>query len=236
MTALTFDYPGDLQRTAIHTALRGSWFARVRFGAQTLLNLLRNTEQTENVLALALLVNARSFPRVWMQVASTDEGRSLLRDRPCLDSHGLDADALRSLSADTLGGAYMRFLDANGLDGDFFQAPPDLPEEVAYLSKRLRQSHDVWHAVTGYTPSVRDEIALQAFTWAQLRAPHARLVVLGGLLAFGWRDPKLFAHAWRGYRAGSRAMFLGSIRWESRWETNLDAVRHELHIAPATPR
>jgi ubiquinone biosynthesis protein COQ4 len=221
----------ELQRAAVRVAVRGSRLERLRFGVRTLMSLLRDTEQTEHVLALALLVNAPAFPRVWMDVASTDEGRALLRERPSLDSSAVDRDALRALPEGTLGRAYVRFLDTNGLDADFFQAPPDVPDEVAFLAKRLRQSHDVWHAVTGYTPSVRDEIALQAFTYGQLRAPHALLVVLGGLVAFGWRDPMLLAHAWRGYRNGTRAAFLGALRWESRWERPLAELRAELRVA-----
>ena len=233
MSTMTLEYPDDLQRTAIAHALHGSRFDRFAFGARTLVKLMRHTEQTEYVLALTLLVNAPSFPRVWAMMASTDEGRALLRERPSLDSSGVDRAALRNLPADTLGATYIRFLDANGLDGDYFQAPPDVPEDVAYLSKRLRQSHDVWHAVTGYTPSVRDEIALQAFTWAQLKAPHALLIVLGGLAAFGWRDLGLWAHTWRGYRAGKRAAFLGAVRWENHWAEPLSAVRAALHVSVA---
>lgn len=220
-----------LQRTAVRVAMRGTRLERLRFGARTLVGLMRDTTQTEHVLALTLLVNAPSFPRVWMEVASTDEGRALLRERPSLDSRAVDRVALRALPSGTLGREYARFLDDNGLDGDFFQAPPDVPEEVAFLSKRLRQAHDVWHTITGYTPSVRDEIALQAFTYGQLRAPHALLIVLAGLVAFGWRDPRLLAHAWRGYRNGTRAAFLGALRWESRWERPLEELRAELRVA-----
>jgi len=237
MTASTLTFEpivtrdNELQRAAVRVALRGSRFERLRFGAKTLVALMRDTEQTEYVLALTLLVNAPSFPRVWMQVASTDEGRALLRERPGLDSRAVERAALRALPSGTLGREYARFLDDNGLNGDFFQAPPDVPDEVAFLSKRLRQSHDVWHAVTGYTTSVRDEIALQAFTYGQLGAPHAILIVLGGLAAFGWRDVRLFAHAWRGYRNGKRAAFLGALRWESRWERPLEELRAELGVA-----
>ncbi len=223
----------DLQRTAVRVAMTGSRLEKLAFGVKTLVHLMRHTEETEYVLALTLLVNAPSFPRVWMQVASTDEGRALLRERPSLDSSAVDRTALRALPAGTLGREYARFLDENQLDGDFFQAPPDVPDEVAFLSKRLRQAHDVWHAVTGYTPSVRDELALQAFTYGQLGAPHAILIVLGGLAAFGWRDPKLFAHVWRGYQNGKRATFLGALRWESRWERPLAELRAELGILAA---
>lgn len=237
MTALALPYdppsPRDnaLQRTAVRVAMSGSRLERLAFGVKTLVHLMRHTEETEYVLALTLLVNAPSFPRVWMQVASSEEGRALLRERPSLDSSEVDRDALRALPEGTLGRAYVRFLDENQLDGDFFQAPPDVPDEVAFLSKRLRQAHDVWHAVTGYTPSVRDELALQAFTYGQLRAPHAILIVIGGLVAFGWRDPKLVAHVWRGFQNGKRAAFLGALRWESRWERPLEELRAELRIA-----
>ena len=93
----------DLQRTAVRVAMTGSRLEKLAFGVKTLVHLMRHTEETEYVLALTLLVNAPSFPRVWMQVASTDEGRALWRERPSLDSSAVDRTALRALPAGTLG-------------------------------------------------------------------------------------------------------------------------------------
>lgn len=229
-TSTTPDDLASLQRSAIRTALTGTRLERLRFAARALWKLLADTTDTGQVLALAVVLNGPHFGRIWCEVSSDEEGARVLRERPNLDSGGLDRDQLRALPDGTLGREYVRFLDDNHLDGDFFQAPPDLPEDVGYLSKRLRQAHDVWHPVTGYGPSVRDEIALQAFTWAQLDVPHAKLVVLGGLARFGLADPGLFAHVARGYRRGKRAKALAPLFWESRWATPLADVRAELGL------
>jgi ubiquinone biosynthesis protein Coq4 len=90
--------------------------------------------------------------------------------------------------------------------------------------------------VTGYGPSVRDEIALQAFTWAQLDVPHAKVVVLGGLLRWAAFDRGLVRHAIRGYRRGRRARAFAPVRWEQRWERPLAEVRAELGVEPEPPR
>lgn len=221
----------ELQREAIRVAFSPSRFVRGRFALRALGRLLADTGDTGQVLAMAIVLNAPHFMRIWLVMSETEEGRQVLAERPALDSRGVDREWLRALPEGTLGREYVRFLDDNGLDGDFFQAPPDVPAEVAYLSQRLRQSHDVWHPVTGYGPSVRDELALQAFTWAQLGLPHAKLVVVGGLLRFGLGDRGLLGHVLEGYRRGKRARAFAPVHWESRWERPLAEVRAELGVA-----
>ncbi len=228
----TPDSLAQLQLEAIRAALGGSSLDRYRFAFRSLSRLLSDTSDTGQVLALAIALNGPHFSRVWFEVASDEEGARVLRQRPNLDGSGVDRDALRRLPEGTLGREYVRFIDKNGLDGDFFQAPPGVPEDVAYLSKRLRQAHDVWHAVTGYSPSVRDELALQAFTWAQLGVPHAKLVVVGGFLRFAWGDRKLFGHIVRGYRRGKKARAFAPAHWETRWEMPLRDVQAEFGVEP----
>lgn len=223
----------ELQRAAVRVALEGSSLKRYRFVFRSLRRLLSDTGDTGQVLAMAIALNGPHFSRVWLEMASHDEGARVLRERPNLDGKGVDRTQLRALPDGTLGREYLRFIEDNGLDGDFFQAPPGLPEDVGYLSKRLRQSHDVWHAVTGYGPSVRDELALQAFTWAQLGVPHAKLVAVFGFLRFTWRDPGLLAHIVQGYRRGKKAQPLAPAYWESRWERALSEVQAEFGVEPS---
>jgi ubiquinone biosynthesis protein COQ4 len=221
------------QLAAVRVAMSGSRTQRLRTALRALTRLMANPDDTTQVLVIAIALNAPHIERIRGELARSEEWARVLADRPRLDSRGLDRDALRRLPVGTLGREYVRFLDENGLNGDFFQPPPGVPEDIAFLSMRLRQSHDVWHPVTGYGPTVRDELALQAFTWAQLDLPHAKLVVLGGLVRFGLSDRGLLRHVVRGYRKGKAARPLGPVYWEQRWSKPIAEVRAELGLEAA---
>ncbi len=47
-----------------------------------------------------------------------------------------------------------------------------MPEPLTYAVLRGFQLHDLIHVITGFEPSPRDEIALQAFCLAQLQFPY----------------------------------------------------------------
>ncbi|MFO0549881.1 MAG: Coq4 family protein [Polyangiaceae bacterium] len=135
-----------------------------------------------------------------------------------------------ALPADTLGGAYVRYLDDNKLDPDLFQAPPGLPEPLGYIAQRIRQTHDVWHVLTGYRPDVSGELALQGFTYAQLGAPSALLIAALGTLT---KSPRSARAVLDGYRRGKSAVFLPVVRFEKMWELPLAEVQRRLGVPPA---
>jgi ubiquinone biosynthesis protein Coq4 len=78
-------------------------------------------------------------------------------------------EALRQLPQGTLGREVARFLDDNGFNpfnsGDWVQ-----------------RTHDVWHVLTGLSPSPEHELILQAFTRVQVFRPSSAILVIAGLL------------------------------------------------------
>lgn len=218
--------------TAARIALEGRPLQRARIAAKALSALLKDPDDTRQVFVLSLALNARAFPRFLARFLASEEGLALLSEQPSIDSTHVDLDELRALPADTLGGAYVRYLDENHLDPDLFQAPPGLPPAIAYVSQRMRQSHDVWHVLTGYRPDVAGEVALQGFTYAQTGAPASGLIAAAGALRFSPRHRGLVRETLGGYRRGKRAAFLGSVRWEDHWTRPLAEVREELGIVP----
>ena len=214
---------------AIRIALEGSAFDKLRLSAGALRRLLQNPDDTVEVFFLGIAVNAARLPAFIGRFAADEAGFRLLAERPTIDSGTVDWDKLRALPATTLGGAYVRYLDDNGLDPDLFQPPPGLPPIPSWVAQRVRQTHDVWHVLTGYAPDVPGEIALQAFTYAQLRMPSAWLIaVLGTLL----KAPRSARTVYDGFKRGEAAAFLPVIRFEDMWERDLDDVRRELGIRP----
>ena len=78
--------------------------------------------------------------------------------------------------------------------------------------------------------AVSFELALQGFTFAQLRMPSSLLIATFGTAL---RSPKTAPHVWDGYLRGRAASFLPPVRFESMWDEKLDVVRERLAISPA---
>jgi ubiquinone biosynthesis protein COQ4 len=127
----------------------------------------------------------------------------------------IDLEKLRQLPAGTLGCEVARFLDEQGFEpiesGDWIQ-----------------RNHDVWHVLTGLSPSVEDEIILQAFTRAQVFRPSCAILVLLGLLS----GKCTIAQIIKGLKHGKLADRLIDWDVESDWETPLSEVRKKLGILP----
>jgi ubiquinone biosynthesis protein COQ4 len=215
---------------AIAIALNGSFWARMRVALGALGRLLRNPDDTVEVFFLGISLNGPRLPDLIGRMAGEEAGLSLLTERPTIDSRTVDFAHLRALPASTLGGAYARYLDANRLDPDLFQPPPGLPEVPRYVAQRIRQTHDIWHVLTGYAPDVPGELALQGFTYAQLRMPSAWLLAVLGTLI---KSPRSARCVYDGYARGRDAAFLPNVRFEDLWDRDLDNVRRELGIRPA---
>jgi len=222
--------PNEL--AAVRAALGGDLVARLRIGGRALRKVLSDPDDTKQVFVLFLTMNARHIPGFLTRFVTEPGGVELMAERPAIDSRSVDFAALGRLPADTLGGAFARHLSSRGLSPDIFKAPPGIPPALAYLGQRMRQSHDIWHVLTGYDTTIDDELALLAFSHGQSGMPGpAVLAVLGGLR---WlpRHPGVFRKILDGYRRGKAARSLITARWERMWEEPLAVVRERFVIPP----
>jgi ubiquinone biosynthesis protein COQ4 len=218
------------EEAAARSVDSGSRLRRLRLGLVAGVRLLLNPRDTQQVFVLAAAVDRPRLHLLLAQLRARPEGRALLAKRPSIDSKSVDLARLRALPPDTLGGAYARMLERERLDPDLFQPPPLLSPELSYVAQRVRQTHDIWHVVTGLSTSIADEIALQAFTNAQLHNHTSRLIVTFGALFYGVRYPDLREHVRAFRRVGSGCAFLLTVYWEELWELPLDRVRAQLGV------
>jgi ubiquinone biosynthesis protein COQ4 len=206
-------------------------WVRLARGLRSLRRLRADPDDTELALRTALLLNAGAFSRVLRSFEASEEGREMLRKRPALDHEHVDVDALLKLPSDTLGHAYAHFLRSRGLTPAAFVPPREIrDEQKRYISQRLRQTHDLWHVVSGYGTDVVGEVEVQAFTLGQLRTPFAFFVVLGGLVEGRATRRELLQRVMRAYRRGKDAKPLSYRSWEARFATPLCEVRAELGL------
>lgn len=212
-------------------ALAGTKSDRIALAIRAGLGLALNPKDTQQVFYLASAVDRRKLPLIAARLENDAGGQALLQEQAAIDTTSVDFDALRALPDDTLGGAYVRALDSQGLSPDLFKRPPGLPINLAYTEQRVRQTHDVWHVLTGMGTDIAGEVGLQAFIHAQLQQNFSMFIIWFGLAFYGLRYPRMWKWVKNGRRAGEQADFLLGVRWEDWWSTPLSEVRAKFNIA-----
>ncbi len=163
-----------------------------------------------------------------------EKGAAALRERPRLV---VDLDRLGALPEGTLGRTYASAMRRKNLDPASIPTMP-ATDEREYVRAHLYETHDVWHAVTGFDTGVAGELGLQGFYAAQAPGSLLPLVILGmGMLntafyAFDDRERRLDAIA-LGWQMGKDAKPLFGADWSALWSIPLEDVRRDLGIERA---
>lgn len=100
--------------------------------------------------------------------------------------------------------------------------------EVEFAANRMRDTHDLWHTVTGFKGDILGEAALLAFTAPQTRNPGVAVIAL-----LGFSQPKAWKLMVHGLKNGLRAQPLPAIAWEALLPLPIEEVRARLGIACA---
>lgn len=213
-----------------------SLFTRWQRALGALGKILANPDATDQVLVFSTYANAGSMHRRLHLFFDDPAAQRLYREQRAIDSHTVDLDALAALPADTLGHAYAHFLRSRGLTPDVFDGTPaDIADpRAAYIVQRVRQTHDLWHVVTGHDTNPAGEIALQAFTYGQLGAPSTLILSIAGTLKGLREKHDLPLSVIAAFRAGKAARSLIAFPWEDHWSTPLADVRAALGLVAST--
>jgi len=135
---------------------------------------------------------------------------------------------LEACPAGSLGKAYFEHLKKNNLQPDFF---PDknIRRPIDYFSQRLYRVHDLWHVLLGLDISPQGELALQAFTFAQIKSGVPIIILAGGFLHVTRTQPftlvPLFDEIIRLYQMGRKLPPLLTFRLEDMLHEPLTEVR-----------
>lgn len=163
---------------------------------------------------------------------SSPTGRRILRDRPRITSQTISVSHLRTLSANSVGRAYVGWLEREGMSPDTRDSVKYIDDkECAYVMQRYRESHDFYHAVTGLPVFVEGEVALKAFEFANTLLPMTGL----SLFAVTRMKPAQRSRFWRIYLPwalsnGLKSKDIINVYWEEELERDVDALRIELGI------
>lgn len=166
-------------------------------------------------------------------VKSKPEVAELFQERYLAPSVNLDA--LLQLPEASLGYAYATYIKDAGFDPNFYRLVK-VEDDVSYFLLRMRQTHDIWHIVAGFSTDVFGELGLKAFELAQTHRTMSAVLIAGGLLSTLFKQPekldKLLEQIAIGYRLGAKAKPFFAKKWEENWERPLLVWRLELGVEP----
>jgi ubiquinone biosynthesis protein COQ4 len=204
---------------------------------QALQLLLSNPDDTSQVFVMIDALSGNSPQRMLKRFAGDRTGAKLLAERSNVLEKLQDRQFLRSLPAGSLGRAYLSFVESEGITAEGLvdasrvrDGSEILDPDLEYLRQRMRDTHDIWHAVTGYKGDLIGEASLLAFSFAQTKNPAIGLIVTAAFLRgaeFGVRRQVL-----RGFARGVRARWFVAFDWEAALARPLEDVRRELRIGP----
>ena len=103
--------------------------------------------------------------------------------------------------------------------------------------QRYRECHDFYHTICGLPTSIRYELALKAFEFANLGLPMSGLgAVLGPLRISPKHRAELIGeyYPWA-LRCGANAKNVMTVYWEKKWEMDADDLRATLGIWSPPP-
>lgn len=206
-----------------------------------IVRVLRDSNLTSEIHRAEEITGRPRYRQILEEMRSSPEGQRLLAEKPELCSEQVDYAALRRLPHDTLGGAYAHHLDHNNLSADYQAAQTrhvDDPD-MAYLMRRFRQTHDVWHTLLGMGVTGHEEVLIHWFTFGQLRLPVSALIMVFGTMKHLVLERRWGAlrHSMReAYEKGRDAAPLLGVYWEDFWEEPLDSVRAAYGVVPLEQR
>lgn len=213
----------------------------VRAALRALRALVDDPDDTAQVFRILEAIPGGSAERALSRLRRSDSGARLLCERPRLLAVLADRAALAELPDDSLGRAYLDFVESEGISAEGLVAASEAgsddrlrdarPADLDYLNDRMRDMHDLWHAVTGYHGDLIGEAALLAFSFAQTWSPGVGVIVALGLYKLS--EPGARRVVLGGFRRGLRARWLPGVEWEALLAEPLDDVRRRLGVGPA---
>jgi ubiquinone biosynthesis protein COQ4 len=216
----------------------------IQWGAalKALQRLLADKEDTGQVFEIMRALNGVTNARNYARLLRTPAGGRLAYERVELAPRLMDDAWLDGFAKGTVGATYRDFvrsqdLSAQGLADVSNQGGwgVDMPHPYAWLGRRTRDVHDIWHILTGYDRDGLGEACLVAFSYAQTGGLGWAFIAVGVaarvLRADGWAHVRAI---WQGYLLGRRADWLAGEDYVRLMGEPLDSARRRLRLAAPT--
>lgn len=225
---------------------RASWTRYVQFEPRRAFRAARilgeDPDDLPQVFTIIEAFSVDTLARVAKRLERTERGRRLLSEKPDIVNLLADREALARLPEGSLGRAYLDFVEKEKISADGIRAASttgmqhesDIPAPLDWVQARLRDTHDLWHAVTGYSGDVLGESALLAFSLTQTWNPGIALILAVAVLKtlqgrfLDGRETRRTIYD--GFKRGLRAGYFVDQDWESLLALPVEEVRRRLRV------
>mgnify|MGYP003110849678 CR=1 FL=1 len=137
--------------------------------------LIANKEDTAQVFHIIEALNGTIKLADFKRFMNSDQGPALLAKRDDLPTMLDNHTPLKSLSEGTVGHAYVQFMESEGLSAAGLVAESEknnarhqqFDDDLTWYANRGRDTHDLYHVLTGYGRDALGEAALLGYTHSQ---------------------------------------------------------------------
>lgn len=202
--------------------------------------LMANGDDTQQVFRIMRALNVGNAPKNYARLIATTQGGRIAHEQAELAERFSDPAFVASFAPGTVGAAYRHFLESTGYSADGLVAvsklepgEDDLAHPYAWMGRRIRDTHDIWHVLTGYQADESlGEACLVAFSYAQVGGlGWAFIGTAAALKSLRITGGTLFARAViEGYRHGRAAKWISGEDYLTLLHEPIDAVRARLNI------
>lgn len=210
---------------------------------RALFALFRDKDDTQQVFEIMRALNGDASRKAYARLLATPDGGRIAYERIELAPKLMDPAWLARFPAGSVGAAYRAFITSENLSAEGLAEESrkgvaagavEAPHPYAWFGRRMRDTHDIWHVLTGYGRDALGEACLVAFSYQQTKGLGWALIAFGALTRARGRGAKPYRMAIReGFRRGKACAWLPGEDYERLLAEPLETARRRLGLAPA---
>ncbi|MGH7329780.1 MAG: Coq4 family protein [Polyangiaceae bacterium] len=204
--------------------------------------LANDPDDLPQVFTIIESLSMNTLQRIADRMQKSPSGRRMLESRPDIVDILADRAALARMPEGSLGRAYLAFVESENISAAGIRDAAtkgmthtaNIPAPLDWVHARMRDTHDLWHAATGYAGDVVGEMGLLGFTLAQTHNPGIAFLLSIGIsktfhakVGDGSESRRVIAD---GFRRGKKAAWLADQEWEALLPLQLAEVRRRLEL------
>ncbi len=204
-------------------------------------NLIADKEDTAQVFHIIEALNGGSTRKDFLRFMKTENGERLLKRRTFLPDILDDHAPLKALPKGTLGRTYVDFMEREGLSANGLvqesleqrKHHETYDDDLLWYVNRLRDTHDMYHVLTGYGRDALGEDALLGYTHSQHGGLGVSFIAFMGnrqIAKEAPREARVKDVLAEGRRNGKRAKRIVDQDIESLLDQPIQEVRERLNI------
>lgn len=194
---------------------------------------LSNPSRGDMIATLGETTGPCALQSMLQSMENDKEGRSILSERPRINTKTLDLQKLHQMPDGSLGKAYSNFLAVNNVSPDtraIVQFVDDV--ELAYVMQRYREVHDLFHTILQMRTNMLGEVTVKWVEAIQTKLPMCvGGAVFGSIRLSKKQRQKYITHylPWA-IKTGWDSKSLMNVYFEKRWDQPVAELQKELNI------